>query len=198
MTKLKSKATDKETQPETHFKVETPFGPLSIPVDEHWETYSQDERDHIGLILKNHTDKKDIEELRKEIRKHRLTIRDFSANLGFEEAKKVPNATLIMEGDYGGQIYLTCPMKLVQCKPENLAQLILDIDEQEWGCNEGEGASISFRRKNPGDGVSGGMGGGLVEKGLWIHDSIEKSGIKPLIEQVLKGEIDSIKAKAGK
>jgi hypothetical protein len=42
------------------------------------------------------------------------------------------------------------------------------------------------------------MGGGLVEKGLWIHDSIEKSGIKPLIEQVLKGEIDSIKAKAGK
>lgn len=38
----------------------------------------------------------------------------------FEKAKKVENAYLIMEADYGGQILLTCPMSKVKADYKTL------------------------------------------------------------------------------
>ena len=38
----------------------------------------------------------------------------------FAEAKNTDAAVVIMEGDWGGQIYLTCPMKLVKCDEKTL------------------------------------------------------------------------------
>lgn len=42
----------------------------------------------------------------------------------FEQAKKEKNAVLIFEGDYGGIIYLTCPIRLINCNEETLYYLL--------------------------------------------------------------------------
>lgn len=110
----------------------------------------------------------------------------------FENAKEIPSAYVIMEGDWGGQIYLSCPIELVKCNEKSLGILLDDLDEIAWGCNEGEGKGLFYEIHLPGDGVGGGMGGGLVEEGLWIHDEFKVLNLFDRIEQVLLGDIDKI------
>jgi hypothetical protein len=109
-----------------------------------------------------------------------------------EEAKAFDDGTVILEGDYGGQIYLTCPAHLVRCSPAVLRQLLLDIDAKCWACNEGEGAGIYFERKPQGSGVWGGMGGGAITEGLWLHKEVEGFSIRPQVEAVLAGQQDRL------
>jgi len=112
----------------------------------------------------------------------------------YREAKESPSGVLIMEGDYGGQIYLTCPMKYVQCGPEAIKQLILELDSMAWACNEGDGAEISYMTHwdgSDGESVGGGMGGGFVVDGLWVHGEFSK--LKDSIWQVLQGKVKSLK-----
>lgn len=111
--------------------------------------------------------------------------KDFFKSL--EAAKKVPDACVVMEGDWGGQIYLTCPARLVMCDEETLKKLLAKIDGAEWGCNEGDGSSLYFERVKKG-GVTGGMGGGEVRDGLWIHGGIHPE-LAHLIKQVISGEV---------
>ena len=63
------------------------------------------------------------------------------------EAQQVPDGRVIMEGDWGGQVYLTFPASMVRCSQEALHRLLLDIDARCWGCNRGEGAGVYFERK---------------------------------------------------
>jgi hypothetical protein len=111
--------------------------------------------------------------------------------MGFDEARSKENGVVIMEGDWGGQIYLTCPMKYVKCGEEALIGLLHDLDRKEWDCNEGDGASVHYICVKPGYGVAGGMGGGIVEDGLWVHGDINPK-LAAKIRQVLSGEIRSI------
>jgi len=39
---------------------------------------------------------------------------------------------VIFEGDYGGQIYATCPASLVRCSEETLQGLLRDLDTVGW------------------------------------------------------------------
>jgi hypothetical protein len=52
---------------------------------------------------------------------------EYGAIKSFSEAKKIPNAYVVFEGDYGGQIYLTCPMSKINCNEKILKQLFSDI-----------------------------------------------------------------------
>jgi hypothetical protein len=75
----------------------------------------------------------------------------YSALQSLEEAKRAA-AVVVMEGDYGGSIYLTCPARVVQCDEPTLRQLALDIDERDWSDPEGVGCSTNrFRlaRESP-------------------------------------------------
>jgi hypothetical protein len=105
-----------------------------------------------------------------------------------DEAKQFDDGVVILEGDDGGQVYLTCPARMVHCSQEQLQQLLLDIDAKCWQCNENEGARIYFERKLIGSGVWGGMGGGVITGGLWLHFQIEEFGIRPQIEIILAGK----------
>ena len=109
-----------------------------------------------------------------------------------DEARAFDDGVVILEGDYGGQIYLTCPVGMVHCSPEALRQLLVEIDAKCWACNEGEGAGIYYERKPAGSGVWGGMGGGAVTTGLWLHEEVEGFGIRPQIEAVLAGHQDRL------
>jgi len=115
---------------------------------------------------------------------------DYHPLKSFEEAKQYDDAYVIMEGDWGGQIYLSIPAKQIMCSYETLKSLLSEIDKHEWKHNDGEGIGIYFERKKAGEGISGGMGGGLALEGLWVHDDIK--GIEKKILDVLNGNKKSI------
>lgn len=112
----------------------------------------------------------------------------------FARAAKSSRGVVIFMGDWGGQIYLTCPMKNIKCDELTLINLLQDIDSIEWGCNEGDGAFIICVSANPGEVVDGGMGGGIIEDGLWIHPDIADC-VKEQIKKVICGELASIPKK---
>lgn len=96
---------------------------------------------------------------------------------------------LVLEGDWGGQIYLTVPFALVGPNAR-IFDLLREIDGHEWSCNEGDGAGallyspeaslqemISMCPEIEQELVdqlreakmhySGGCGGGELTDGLW-------------------------------
>lgn len=109
----------------------------------------------------------------------------------FEDAKRYNDSYMIMEGDFGGQIYLSIPVKLIKCDYEILKNLLKYLDKIAWECNKGEGSGIYFERKKSGEGITGGMGGGVALNSLWIHNKFSK--IKNKILDVLSGKKKSIK-----
>lgn len=76
---------------------------------------------------------------------------------------------LVLEGDYGGQIYLTVPKSLVG-ENADTKTLLAELDAKAWDCNEGEGASVYLHTATKNNGVSGGMGGGELTSYLWLHE----------------------------
>lgn len=105
----------------------------------------------------------------------------------FNEAKKCNDSVVIFEGDYGGTIYLTCPIKFVKCNEEKLNKLLKFIDKNYW--NDLDGAGVYYELIEVSQGVAGGMNGGFVIDGIWIHPEIIKLGIDNKIKEILTGEI---------
>ncbi len=91
----------------------------------------------------------------------------------------------ILEGDWGGQIYLTIP--IAKTTAERAQQALRIIDAVEWSCNERRGASFYTQDGQPGDGVWGGMGGGLLTEGLWTHHHLNPA-LKLWVASFLIGE----------
>ena len=106
-------------------------------------------------------------------------------------AKTDPDAYVIMEGDWGGQIYLTCPAKYIVCDEDVLKEILKKLDQTSWECNGGDGAGIRFETYDLGDEVSGGMGGGMIMDGLWIHPKIlENNEMQELVDEVKRQLIE--------
>lgn len=101
----------------------------------------------------------------------------------FDQAKQIKNVYVIFEGDYGGIIYLTCPMKLVNCTENELQALLEYIDELYW--NDLDGANIFYEILRSGQCLTGGLGGGQAIDDIWIHPEIKKLGLDSLIKKRL-------------
>ncbi|MNZ37281.1 hypothetical protein D3C78_547230 [compost metagenome] len=99
---------------------------------------------------------------------------------------------MIMEGDWGGQIYLSCPMDIVKCNEDILRNLLTDLDTIAWDCNEGEGKELYYEVRQPGEGIGGGMGGGEIKVKLWIHKEFSDLNLYDEIEDVLSGRKDKL------
>ena len=103
-----------------------------------------------------------------------------------EEAKAVPDGVVILEGDWGGTVYATCPVKYLEANHQEIEALCQSLEKSFWNCNfhddVGGGAGVYYVRKAIGSGVWGGMGGGIVLDGLWIH-----SALGDLAQEVVKG-----------
>ena len=96
----------------------------------------------------------------------------------------------VLEGDWGGQIYLS--VKVGAVKEERLEAALRIIDIVEWTCNECDGASMYQEVAGGyGEGISGGMGGGryATTERIWIHDGLN-SGLKTWVEAFLFGEVE--------
>jgi hypothetical protein len=117
----------------------------------------------------------------------------YEAFRSLAEARAHPDAVMIMEADSGGQILLTCPVSKVQAQEEVLNQLLCDLEMISWGpgglshSNVPCEAWIYYEVLPPGSGVGGGMGGGLVVDGLWVHEELQKLGLCRQIEEVVAG-----------
>lgn len=109
------------------------------------------------------------------------------------EARAHADAALVMEGDFGGQIYLTCPLRLVQCDQPALAQLLEDLNH--FAGFEGEG--LFFELLPVGSGVAGGMGGGAVAAEVWLHDEFIASGLYDGVRDVIDGKAPDLLSAIG-
>jgi hypothetical protein len=70
---------------------------------------------------------------------------------------------LVLEGDFGGQIYLTLPMRLVR-KSAKIARLLYELDQFAWQCNGGDGTDVHVV-----DGNCSWLDVDALSDGLWMH-----------------------------
>jgi hypothetical protein len=108
----------------------------------------------------------------------------------FAEAQRHKDAALIMEGDFGGQIYLTCPVAHVKCDESSLRLLFDDI----VALSPFEGTGLYFAVAPPSTAIAGGMGGGIVLGGPWIHAEFVDAGIASGIRDVISGRFPDLVA----
>ncbi len=90
------------------------------------------------------------------------------------EAQADPRSYVVIEGDWGGQVYLTCPAKLVLCDEMRLHELMIELNRLAWDEEDGEGGSVYYDQFDVGDLAFGGMGGGPITGELWIHDEFRE------------------------
>ncbi len=108
----------------------------------------------------------------------------------FELAQKVENSYLIVEGDYGGQIFFIAPVAVIKCSKKVLGELIIKLNEISWHTKAGAGVSVYLEVLRVGSRIPGGMGGGRVLKGIWIHSEFNR--LKNKIIAVINGKISSL------
>lgn len=110
----------------------------------------------------------------------------YKAIQSLDEARATPDAAIVMEGDYGGSIYLTCPALVVRCDERTLRQLLHDLDEHYW--NDPEGVGLYYEVAPVGSGLVGGTDGGLVTDRVWLHPDLEAKGLRERAEAVITGK----------
>ncbi len=106
-------------------------------------------------------------------------------------AQRTADGAVVLEGDWGGTIYATCPVRLIRCDEGTLGQLLRDLDAVIWP-GQPDGAGIYYERLPAGSQVPGGMGGGMVIDEVWVHDEFEVLGIAAEIRNVSTGRVDRI------
>jgi hypothetical protein len=134
-----------------------------------------------------------------ELPKHHSGVRSMMAEAydgnyvaleSLEAARNHSSGLIIFEGDDGGTIYLTIPTYKVTCSQIALHRLLSDLDAMCW--KDPRMAHVLYEIVPIGGAVAGGMGGGRVIDGLWLHPKVEELGVREDIEQVLHGKRDRI------
>lgn len=98
----------------------------------------------------------------------------------------VTRTWLVMEGDWGGQIYLTVRLDKLGKDAES-SKLLAAMDKAAWESNEGGGTDDwCITTDEPSKGVPGGMGGGELTNGVWIHDEFNITKWRKAIRDALK------------
>jgi hypothetical protein len=112
---------------------------------------------------------------------------------GIDDARQNPDATLVMEADTGGQILVTCPVRHIRASDAVLNQLLCDLERLVSGfdslaeSDQSYEAEMYYEVLPVGSGVAGGMGGGLVVDGVWVHRELVAMGLKDQIDAVIFG-----------
>jgi len=107
------------------------------------------------------------------------------------EARDVPDGVVVLEGDYGGQIYVVAPALRVECSEGALLLLLRDLDEIAWPGIDADASDLRFERLPAGSSVPGGMGGGRAEDDVWIHPDLARHA--DAIRDVLAGRREVIR-----
>lgn len=100
-----------------------------------------------------------------------------------DEARQLPDAVVVLEGSYGGQIYVVCPAAVVQCGEDELQALLTELDRLER--NDPDGARVFYTQLPMGASVVGGVGSGIVYDSIWVHARLHARGHRPFVERAL-------------
>lgn len=130
-------------------------------------------------------------------RPHESGLRSLMAQAGqaryepvasLDEARTFADGVLVIEGDFGGQIHVTAPVRLVQCSVDRLDRLASELEEIAWPSKRDLGSvSVLFERLAVGSHVAGGMGGARVIDGVWVHDEFKQLGLDKAIAAIVEG-----------
>lgn len=102
------------------------------------------------------------------------------------EVQQDPDGVVILQGDDGGTIYLTCPASKVACSEQTIWKLLREVDKEFWG-NPEDMAKVFFERLPVGSGVWGGMSGGGVQEDVWVHPELVRIGVSDETVEVVHG-----------
>ena len=105
------------------------------------------------------------------------------------EARNYDDAYAVFEGDFGGHIFLTSPVRSIHCGEGTLLSLLGFLDRIAWG-DQPEGRAIFYERRETGQGIRGGMGGGRATDDVWLHPEFLSLGLLDDIRSVLAGTAD--------
>jgi len=97
---------------------------------------------------------------------------------------------VILQGDYGGQIYFSCPATKIKCRESGLKKLLDYLDAPAW--KDPAGAGIYFEDRAMNSGVAGGMGGGLAIDDVWLHPELQKLGLEAKVRSFVSGLTDKL------
>lgn len=114
----------------------------------------------------------------------------YEAVSSLDEARNTDGVVVVLQGDDGGSIYLTCPARLVACDEAALKQLLLDLDHDYW--NDPESVGLYYERASIGSRIAGGTGGGLVNDAMWLHPKLLDKHLYERAEAVLLGTSPSL------
>jgi hypothetical protein len=147
---------------------------------------SATKRSIVNIMIKQSKEK--IEQ----VPRHKAAVRyiveqdDYVAYKTLAEARRGRSGCLVMQGDFGGTIYCTCPVQQIKCSLKHIKQLLTIIDTVYW--SDPRGARIYFEDRRSGEGIVGGMGGGIVLDDIWVHPKIVECGLATTIWAVLKSK----------
>jgi hypothetical protein len=96
---------------------------------------------------------------------------------------------VILQGDDGGQIYLTCPATKIKCSEADLRSLLEYLDSKAW--KDASSASVRFEMC-PSLKVAGGMGGGLVTDDVWLHPELRPKGLEESVRSFIYGQLKQL------
>ena len=96
---------------------------------------------------------------------------------------------VILQGDDGGQIYLTCPATKIKCSEADLRDLLEYLDSKGW--KDAGSTSVRFEMC-PSLEVAGGMGGGLVTDDVWLHPELRRQGLEEPVRSFISGELKQL------
>ena len=111
---------------------------------------------------------------------------DYEAIKSLHEAQARADAAIVMEGDYGGSIYLTCPARLVRCDEPALRQLLHDLDERDW--DDPEGAALYYEVRTRRLGRRRGNGRWCRYRPHLASPDLEAKGLRERVEAVINGK----------
>jgi hypothetical protein len=112
---------------------------------------------------------------------------EFLAYPSLEEARRDPDSAVVLSGDYGGTIFLTVPVRLLQCSLATLWTLVSDLDAVTWMSGDPTIATVAIERHPVRTGVVGGDGGGLVTDGVWVHPTRVVPELRAQVTDVVLG-----------
>ena len=88
--------------------------------------------------------------------------------------KNAKRIWLVLEGDDGGQVYLTVRLDMLG-EGACFAQLLKRLDTAAWPANDGDGRGWYLQlTEHQRLGVNGGMGGGRLRDGVWLHEEFHR------------------------
>jgi hypothetical protein len=116
-----------------------------------------------------------------------LPYKSFSS-LG--DAWLAEDGVVILEGDFGSQIYVVFPSSLVECGEDTLRELLHRLDEIAWPENPEDSAQIVYEEATIGSVIPDSIGGAKVLADGWVGNEFKHLGLEDQIRALISGQLD--------